>query len=68
MSNEKLEIDSRIPFVKIRPGMNILYFDIKGVRTMKTTDLKTEKINTVTNVVKSSENCPKTLKRLNVYG
>ena len=33
----KLEIDSRITFVKIRPGMNILYFDIKGVRTMKTT-------------------------------
>lgn len=58
----KLEIDSRITFAKIRPGMNILYFDIKSVRTMKTTDLKTEKINTVNNVVKSSENCPKTLK------
>ena len=48
--------------------MNILYFDIKGMRTVKTTDLKTEKINTVNNVVNSSENCPKTLKRLNVYG
>ena len=35
---------------------------------VKTTDLKTEKINTVNNVVKSSENFPKTLKRLNVYG
>ena len=35
---------------------------------MKTTDLKTEKIKTVNNVVKSSENCPKTFKRLNVYG
>ena len=39
----KLEIDSRITFVKIRPGMNILYFDIKGVRTMKTTDLEDRK-------------------------
>ena len=35
---------------------------------MKTTDLKTEKINTVNNVVKSPKNCPKTLKLLNVYG